>query len=377
MTAQRIRVLHVLNNLNYGGMERIVGELVRRTDPQRFEVHLLALGFIGHFGEGLDEFATLHVAERLPRWSMLYPRILARQIGAIGPDVTHLHSGVFYKASLAARIAGVPHQIYTDHGRENPDPLLHRLIDSRASRRMNVIVSVSDQLAKHLATFVHDPSRIRVIRNGVDTERYAPQDDDADFRSEIGIAPGVPVIGSIGRLEPIKGYEVMIHAFARLRAAWTTATPPLLVLVGDGRERQKLEHAASELGIRDSVHFVGWRSDIERITRAFTLFSMSSHSEGTSVSLLEAMSAGLCPVVTNVGGNAVVLGPELQHRLVAPASPDALASALAQALLDAPAREHDAAAARERVIQDFSLDSMVHSYESLYSQARGTARSAT
>jgi len=377
MTEQRIRVLHVLNNLNYGGMERIVGELVRRTDPERFEVHLLALGFIGHFGEGLDEFATLHVAERLPRWSMLYPRILARQIAAIGPDVTHLHSGVFYKASLAAKIAGVPHQIYTDHGRENPDPLLHRLIDSRASRRMDVIVSVSDQLAKHLATFVHDPSRICVIRNGVDTERYAPQADDADFRSEIGVAPGVPIVGSIGRLQPIKGYEVMVRAFSRLLATYKATPAPVLVLVGDGSERATLERSVSELGMGDSVRFVGWRSDIERITRAFTLFSMSSHSEGTSVSLLEAMSAGLCPVVTNVGGNAAVLGAELQHRLVPPANPDALAAALSQALLDTSARECDSVTARRRVIQDFSLDSMVHSYESLYSQARGTGRSTT
>jgi glycosyltransferase involved in cell wall biosynthesis len=368
-TPRRIRVLHVVNNLNYGGMERIVAEIVRRADPDRFEMHLLALGYIGHFGEGLERSATLHLADPMPKWSMLYPRVLARQIARIGPDVVHLHSGVLYKASLAASLAKVPYQIYTDHGRQNPDPWTHRMIDQRASGRIDVIAAVSDQLRAHLAKFVKHPDRLRVVHNGVDTERHAPKVDDGDFRNELGIAMNVPIIGSVGRLESVKGYSVMVAAFARVLAAWTAAPAPVLVLVGDGSERAALERSAAELGISGSVHFVGWRSDIERVSRAFSIFAMSSHSEGTSVSLLEAMSAGLCPVVTDVGGNAAVLGPELAHRLVPAADPGALAGALSRALLDDAARARDSRTARDRVVQHFGLDAMVHSYESLYSQA--------
>ena len=170
----------------------------------------------------------------------------------------------------------------------------------------------------------------------------------------------------MGRLEPIKGYEVLIRAFAKLRSTWATSPAPVLVLVGDGSERAMLEQSAAALGIVDSVRFVGWRSDIERMTRAFTLFSMSSHSEGTSVSLLEAMSSGLCPVVTDVGGNAAVLGTELQHRLVPAADPDALALALSGAVRDSAARIRDAAAARQRVVNAFGLDAMVARYDALY-----------
>lgn len=375
MTNSRIRVLHMVNNLNYGGLERVVAEMVQRTDAARFDTHVLALGYMGHFGEGLGGFATLHVAEPMPKWSILYPRNLARQIADVAPDVVHLHSGVFYKASLAASLAKVPYRLFTDHGRRSPEPWTDRAIDRRASRRVNMIVAVSDKLREHLATFIPDPSRICVIPNGVDTERYSPKIDDGEFRREIGIAADVPVIGSIGRLEPIKGYAVMIEAFARLRATWTASPAPVLVLVGDGSERQALEQSAAALGISDSVYFVGWRSDIERITRAFTLFSMSSHSEGTSISLLEAMSAGLCPVVTNVGGNAAVLGPELAHRLIRAADPEKLAAALADALLDSAKRERDAHAARERVVQNFGLDAMVRGYESLYSAAPAARRS--
>jgi glycosyltransferase involved in cell wall biosynthesis len=97
---------------------------------------------------------------------------------------------------------------------------------------------------------------------------------------------------------------------------------------------------------------------------------MSSRSEGTSVSLLEAMSAGLCPVVTDVGGNAAVLGPALRHRLVPPADPEALAMAWRDALVDSDRRTADGAAARQRVKAVYSLEEMVRRYESLYEGRR-------
>ncbi len=377
MTQGKIRVVHVVNNLNYGGMERLVAELVQRTDHARFELAVLALGYMGHFGEGLEPFATLHVANPMPSWSMLYPRSLADQFRAISPDVAHLHSGVFYKASLAASMARVPYQIYTDHGRQNPDPWTHRMIDRRAARRVDAIVAVSERLKQHLVTFLPDASRISVIPNGVDTERYSPREDDGDFRRELEIGNDVPIIGSVGRLEAIKGYEVMVQAFARLHASWAQSPKPVLVLVGDGSERATLERAAASSGVADSIRFVGWRSDIERITRAFSVFAMSSHSEGTSVSLLEAMSSGLCPVVTNVGGNAAVLGPGLRHRLVPAADPDSLVVALRDVLLDSATRHRDAAVARERVVREFGLAAMVANYESLYTTgiaSRGQSR---
>jgi glycosyltransferase involved in cell wall biosynthesis len=367
---RKIRVVHIVNNLHYGGMERVIAEITRRTDRSEFETHVLGLQFIGHFGEGLEAFATVHVADPMPRWSMLYPATLARQLKRIAPDVVHMHSGVWYKAVKAAAIAGVPYSIFTDHGREAGEPWLNRVVDELASRRTDAVVCVSAELRDRVERIVHYPSRVRVIHNGVDTQHYSPRSDEGDFRREIGIDAATPIVGSVGRLEPVKGYRVMVEAFARLLKMSPDSPRPALVLVGDGLERSALERSAASLGVADAVHFMGWRSDIERISRAFTVFSMSSHSEGTSVSLLEAMSAGLCPVVTNVGGNAAVLGPALEHRLVPPSNPDALAAALSHALGDRKARERDSAVARARVVADFDLDSMVRQYEALYRNAR-------
>lgn len=362
----RLRLLHVIQNLNYGGMERLLADLVLHSDSERFESHVLVLQYLGRFAEGLSQRATLHTAPPLPSWTMLWPGPLARQIRAIAPAVVHTHSGVWYKAARASRMAGVPRVVHTEHGRRSPDPWIHRTIDGRAAALTDVVVAVSDVLARQLeASVVRGRAEIRVIRNGVDTVRFHPLDDTGRIRRELGIAAKTPILGSIGRLEPIKGYDVMVEAFADL-AHGPTAEDARLVVAGDGSERDTLIHRANELGLGGRVHFLGWRDDVHDLLSAFTLFTMSSRSEGTSVSLLEAMSSGLCPVVTRVGGNEAVLGPGLSHRLVDSERPDALARAWRDALGDPERRRADALAARQRVEDAFGLMAMVRSYEALY-----------
>ncbi len=360
---RRLRILHIAQNLNYGGMERLVFELLRGADREEFDNHVLTLVYRGRFGDGLDSYATMHESPPLSRASMLWPAALARQIGAIAPDVVHTHSGVWYKASLAARLARVPRLVHTEHGRAVPDPWSSRMLDRLASRRTDVVIAVSDAVAGKLrAGIVHDPRRVVVIPNGVDAAAFAPKPDTGRLRREFGIAADAPIIGSIGRLEPVKGYEVSVDAYRLLRREWRGGAPPLLVVAGDGSERRRLEEQARGSGVGDGVRLLGWRDDLADLLPAFTIFSMSSHSEGTSVSLLEAMSAGCCPVVTDVGGNAAVMGPALRHRLVAPGDPAALARAWRDALADPARREADARAARARVLACFTMEAMVRDY---------------
>jgi glycosyltransferase involved in cell wall biosynthesis len=344
-------------------MERLVFEVLRCADRTAFDNHVLTLVYRGHFGDGLDAYATMHQSAPLSKASMLWPTALTRQIRAIAPDVVHTHSGVWYKASLAARLAGVPRVVHTEHGRAAPDPWSARVLDGLASRRTDVVIAVSEAVADRLrAGVVHDPGRVVVIPNGVDTALFVPAPDNGRVREELGIPAQTPIIGSIGRLEPIKGYEVSVQAFGLLRRDWPGDTAPLLVLAGDGSDRGRLEELAARIGVSDGVRFLGWRDDVRDLLASFAIFSMSSHSEGTSVSLLEAMSVGLCPVVTDVGGNAAVLGPALRHRLTRPGDPSDLARAWRDALRDPSRRVADATDARERVLSAFALDGMVGEY---------------
>jgi glycosyltransferase involved in cell wall biosynthesis len=297
---------------------------------------------------------------------MLWPRPIVLAMRRIAPDVVHSHSGVWHKASLGARQAGVRRIIHTEHGIPQSDSLLARLVLRWATRRTNVVVAVSDELSQVLAGLLGKGATIRTLRNGVDTGRFLPRADTGEVRRELGIPMNSPMIGSIGRLEPVKAYDLMIEAIARLRAIWSDGPLPVLVVAGDGSERQRLEALAAERGATGAVRLLGWRDDIDALHSAFTIFSLSSRSEGTSVSLLESMSAGLCPVVTDVGGNATVLGPDLRHCLVAPGDPLALATAWRAALTDDIRRQADAAAARRRIESEFSVEAMVRGYERLY-----------
>ncbi len=373
--ASKIRVLHVVRRLHYGGLERLVSEMLRRADRGAFDNHVLTLIPPGHFGDGLDAFATLHQAPPMSKASNLRPAALAREIRRIQPDVVHTHSGVWHKAALAARIASVPVVVHTEHGRSVPDPWIVRKMDWWASGQTDVVIAVSEAVSRLLTErVVRYPDRVVVIRNGVDVGEFAPRGDDGQLRAELGVAGDTPIIGSIGRFMAVKGYDVAINAYALLQSEWRGGTQPILVLAGDGPERGSLEDLASKIGAPGGVRFLGFRDDIGRLLSAFTIFTMSSHSEGTSVSLLEAMSAGLCPVVTKVGGNAEVLGPGLEHRLVPAADPAALARAWVEALRDQTKRLADARAARERVLEGYTLDSTVEAYARIYRAQAGRFR---
>lgn len=365
--SKRLRVLHVVLDLQAGGLERMVADLLSRLDSTRFELHLLALRFLGRHAEGLEARCGLHISPPLSRWTMLWPRLLAAELRHIAPDILHTHSGVWYKASLAARLSGIHRIVHTDHGRQFPDPFSTRVIDNLASRWTSAVVAVSEPLANHLARrVVAYPDRIQTITNGIDTGLFSPGPPDRTLLAQLGVTDGHPVVGSLGRFDHVKGYDIVLQAFAELRQSWQGNSDPFLILAGEGPDAENLRTYASARGLADRVLFPGWCTDSPALYRTFDVFVLGSRSEGTSMSLLESMSCGICPVVTDVGGNARVLGEKLSHCLVPSEDPSAMAAALRDALRDPERCRNDAKVARDRVVSEFSLCKMVEQYETLY-----------
>lgn len=359
-------------------MERVLHSLARALPSQGFEVHVVVLEYYGRFAEGLGTTATLHQVPRMSRLSLLRPGRLIAVLRRLSPDIVHTHSGLWLKGARAARMAGVPVVVHTEHGRPDPVPLINRMIDNRASRLTDAVVSVSDALGEVLRRqVVHDPTRVRVIVNGVDTDRLRPRFLASSIRARIDVPEGVPVIGSVGRLEPIKNYALAIRAFAGLEGHFVAGRAPYLVLIGDGSERHELELLAAKLGVAQRVKFLGWRDDADELYHAFDIFTMTSHSEGTSISLLEAMATGTCPIVTDVGGNRAVLGPDLASLLVPDSSEAALTSAWRFHLENPSIAAAMARQARLRVERSFSLARMAEQHATLYRELVPTRRTPT
>jgi glycosyltransferase involved in cell wall biosynthesis len=242
------------------------------------------------------------------------------------------------------------------------------------------VFAVSAQLKTDLVRHVGMPEgRIEVLYNGVDLGRFRhggsaagdaaagiPDEatgERAAIHAELGIAPGALVIGSVGRLVPVKNYGLLLRAFAQAGLARRGAH---VLLVGEGPERAPLDALARELGIEANVRLAGHRDDVQRLLPAFDVFVLPSVSEGMSNTLLEAMAAGVPAVASEVGGNGEIVRDGIEGILFPSADQEALQAALGRLVDDAATRRAMGAAARERAQSAFDLKVMVGRYERLY-----------
>lgn len=362
-----LRVTHVVFDFNGGGMESLVADMAARFQGSCVKISLVTLsGRVGRLGAATrDTFETFQVIRPIPVASLALPHGAAAAIRRTRPDVVHLHTGAWYKGALAARLSGARRVVYTEHGREHHDPALSRWLDRRAAAFTDAVVAVSGRLSAYLAREVGIPrSKICTIHNGVDTSVFTPGDAPSDLRQSLRIPDEALVIGSVGRLESVKAYDTLIEGAALLRAR--KGRPFVLVIFGDGSQREALDHQIDRLDLRDIVRLPGWTSCPTSAYRLIDLFVLPSRSEGQSVSLMEAMSCGATPVVTNVGANAEMLGPELSAHVVAPDAPQVLADALSAASSSSERMNQVGALARRRAIEMFSVERMLERYELLY-----------
>jgi glycosyltransferase involved in cell wall biosynthesis len=214
-----------------------------------------------------------------------------------------------------------------------------------------------------MATQVGYPlDSIRVIRNGIDTTRFRPDRREGARRS-LGCDPRDVVIGTAGRLVPVKDHATLLNALALLRSQGIRFRA---IIAGDGPLRQGLDALAQSTGIADAVEFVGERSDMEDVMAAYDIFALSSTSEGLSNTVMEAMATGLPVVATHVGGTDELVEQGTTGLLVPASDPRAFAGALAELIKGEARRQSMGRAGRERVQRDYSLDRMVRAYEELY-----------
>jgi glycosyltransferase involved in cell wall biosynthesis len=202
------------------------------------------------------------------------------------------------------------------------------------------------------------------IKNGVDTDKYAPGGTPA---ADAPFAAGDIVIGTVARVQDVKNHRALVDAFARLRAQLPDLAPRLkLAIVGDGPLLPAVREQVAKLGLDGAVWLPGARADIASVLHTFSIFALPSLAEGTPVSMLEAMACGLPVVASRVGGIPEVVDEGVQGLLVPVGDVDALTAALARYAQDADLRAHHGVAARARVEDRFSLRAMVAAYGLLY-----------
>jgi glycosyltransferase involved in cell wall biosynthesis len=226
------------------------------------------------------------------------------------------------------------------------------------------IIAVSKELEEYLVNVVRLPAmKTTTFINGIDIDKYSFRAKPSYLMKEFGIAQKTKVIGTVGRLAEVKDQTTMIEAFSKVNQIFSES---VLMLVGDGPMKSVLQQLASTKGLYDKVLFVGNRTDVPDLLNLLDVFLLTSLSEGTSISLLEAMSSGIAPIVTNVGGNPSLVDHSINGFIVSPKNIDELSEKMIYLLQNEEKRKEFGENASLKVRNKFSLAKMVKEYESLY-----------
>jgi sugar transferase (PEP-CTERM/EpsH1 system associated) len=370
----RCGVTQVVENLEIGGLEKVVLSLVKNLAGERYRSSVVCLGYGGELLQQVtDSATTVHVLEKQPGFDLGLLWRLSKLLRRTHTDVVHCHNmGPLIYGALAAKIARCSGVVYTAHGMKTSAEAKPVLFD-----RMGLIddfVTVSED-ARRIAIDVAGAKRDRVetVINGVDVDALAgaaaaSTTVRAQRRAQIGVPDDAVVFGIVARLSAAKDHANLFLAFASVAAGYDKAR---LVLVGDGELRDDLTARAGDLGLSDRIVFLGSRHDVPELLGALDVFVLSSYTEGLAVTLLEAMAAGLPVVATDVGGNGEVVENGQTGLIVPPRDPDALSRAMRWMIEHGDEAGGMGKRGRWRVEERFSIGAMVRSYCERYDRISG------
>jgi glycosyltransferase involved in cell wall biosynthesis len=365
-----MRIVQLIDNLYWGGAQRMLSMLTRELTQRQIETIVVSLDIVdadAHYAQQIrdNQIEVVPMAGNrlldLARIKRLIQFFRQRNI-----DLVHTHlSYANVLGVLAGRLAGLP-VVVTLHStgidRRFYHPVRHRL-ETMALRSIGChVTAVGYAVAQAQQARVGEKKTITVIPNAMTILPDLTSSDRQKLRISLtGKDEGVILI-SVGRLTLDKGYSDMLIAFEKIFRVHPDAS---LLIAGDGDLMGALQEQARSLGIEGQVFFLGARDDVPSLLKASDVYISASHREGMSMSLLESMAAGLPTVTTNVG-DAPRMFTDVTGILVEPHRPDSLAEAVNTLLSDPIRMQNMGRAACERIMAQYGLEAWTNAYVNLY-----------
>ena len=357
--------MQLVLSLSPGGTERLVIEICRRLQPS-VDSTVCCLDGAGEWASELKKAGVpVFALEREPGFHPSLAVRVARLIRRHQIDVLHCHHySPFVYGVLARALQPRVRLVFTEHGRlsNGPPSAKRRWVNPLLARLPGQVFAVSADLKRHMVAEGFPPDRVQVLYNGIEVGELPRPEERLRARDVLGIPHDAYVIGTVGRLDPVKNLPALIDAHAAVRRH---APDARLIIVGSGPTQPELERRAAEQGIAGSVYFTGYRSDVRAVMAAFDTYVNCSTYEGVSLTILEAMATGLPVVATRVGGNPEVVVDGETGTLVPIDSP-ALTDELISLAGNPVRRRAMGDAGRRRVVRDFAIERMVEQYARVY-----------
>jgi sugar transferase (PEP-CTERM/EpsH1 system associated) len=371
LTGGPLRILHILNRLDRGGTELVILKLIRGLSEGPFEHRLASLRGMDPQLESVPLPGGKLLSAGGKKSGFQFPLFrLVSLMRAYRPHIVHSRNWGAIEAIPAARLARIPVAIHSEHGYELDMlaglPKRRRVFRRAAYEMADSVIAVTRELRDYHARQAWvSPERIQIIYNGVDTQRFSPRPDArASLRRRFCVPENRFIVGTVGRMVPIKDHPTLLHATEILLSRGINAHA---LLVGSGPEfqhNQQLVNASPRLG--GHVTFAGDSDEVPELLNTMDAFVLPSISEGMSNTLLEAMAVGLPVIATRVGGNTEVIEEDCSGWLFGPRDAERLASRLALLASQEDLRRQYGAAARQRTVGRFSLGRMLEDYARLY-----------
>ena len=362
------KIAYVVNSLNLGGTETLVVQMSQALAGD-YDITVLCLDEPGIWASDLrKKDIAVHCLWRQPGMDLRVSFRIASFCKQNRISIIHAHQCTpwFYSA-LSRLLNPEPRLLFEEHGRFYPEienrnrAIFNSLLIQPLTHRM---VAVSEDVRRRLVRYEGlDSPRIEVVYNGVSPIATLTSEDRSVLRASIGIPQGAFLIGSVGRLDPIKNYPLLIESFSSL----IHIHPQIFgIIAGDGPDMDSLRLRINSLGLEDRFILLGYRADARKIIQCLDLFILCSVSEGTSMALLEAMSAGVPVAVTEVGGNPEIVLRGETGWVVPSGDQTGLTAAISEAVSDPATAQQYRSAAQKRYEANFSFHRMLDKYRTLY-----------
>lgn len=362
-----INVLQIVHSMPIAGTEKLVYDMMPLFDDE-FSFSVVCLDELGILGEELQQQdKKIYCVDRKPGIDTSLPRKIANICRENKIDVIHCHQYTPYFYGCLSRIYfSRPKLIFTEHGRHYPDIVSKKrqVINQFLNLLTNVIVGVSQFPVESLVAKEKLPrKKMQVIYNGIDVNRLKTRRAKQEMMRELNIENDDKIIGFVGRIHPIKDPIMLLRAFCEVHKSCPKAK---LIFVGDGEMMQECQNFVSQNNVEENVVFLGLRRDVLDIVQVFDVLVLSSLSEATSITLLEAMASGVAAACTKVGGNPEIVDDEITGLLSQRGNHQELAKHILRILTEENLKEKMGKAAQEKVQKHFTMQTMVANYSQLY-----------
>lgn len=376
MGTGKVKIAYVIGTLELGGAERQLAALATGLDRSRFSPVVFCLAATGPLIADLEEGGVkprCYDLRGLKAWRnpIQVARCLLAFIADLKAEQPEIVHGFLFHAyilgTFAAKIAGVPIVIGSRRslGHFKRRRRSYLMAERVANRMTDLIVANSEAVKRDVVGQEKvEPSRVRVIYNGVDPSVYGVAADPG-FRTRLGIPVEAKVVGVVANLIHYKGHRFFLQACQEIKRKQSGVK---FLLIGDGPLRGELEGLARDLRLEEDVLFLGSRRDIPQLLALMDVVVLPSLEEGFPNAILEAMAAGRPVVAAAVGGNPEAVDHGKTGFLVPRKDPQALADAIIELLRDGHLAEEMGKAGRERVNKEFGLDRMIREIQGLYDE---------